>query len=166
MKSVFIWFLFAQIGIIEPDIRTDFHSQKITETYLGNLQMDNQWNLNPLVEGYVGVAETMLAEEVFWPMEKLNYFNRGKKKIEQAIDNDKDDPELRYLRLLVQLNAPRFLSYNDSIERDLIFFTNNILHSDLDLVWVKKFCSNLLNGKYISNSQQIRLNSFLLYINN
>ena len=80
MKSLSIWFLFAQIGIIEPDIRTDFHSQKITETYLGNLQLDNQWNLNPLVEGYVGVAETMLAEEVFLPMEKLNYFNRGKKK--------------------------------------------------------------------------------------
>ena len=81
MKSVLIWLLFAQIGIIEPDIRTDFHSQKITETYLVTLQMDNQWNLKPLVEGYVGVAETMLAEEVFWPIEKLNYFNRGKKKL-------------------------------------------------------------------------------------
>ena len=119
-----------------------------------------------MIEGYVGVVETMLAEEVFWPIEKLDYFNRGKKKIERAIDKDKDDPELRYLRLLVQLNAPKFLSYDKSIESDLNFFINNILNSDIDIVWVKKFCCNLLSGKYISNTQQIRLNTFLFYINN
>lgn len=166
MKSVFIWLLSVQIGITEPDIRTDFHSKKITETYLDTLQTNTQWNLNPLIEGYLGVMETMLAEEVFWPLEKLDYFNRGKKKIERAIDKDKDDPELRYLRLLVQLNAPKFLSYDESIESDFNFFINNILNSDIDIVWVKKFCCNLLNGKYISNLQQIRLNTFLFYINN
>ena len=163
---MFISLLSVQIGITEPDIRTDFHSNKITETYLGTLQTNTQWNLNPLIEGYVGVVETMLAEEVLWPLEKLDYFNRGKKKIEQAIDKDKYDPELRYLRLLVQLNAPKFLSYNESIESDLNFFISNILNSEIDIVWVKKFVCNLLNGKYISNPQQIRLNTFLLYINN
>ena len=83
-----------------------------------------------------------------------------------VFDKDKDDPELRYLRLLVQLNAPKFLSYDKSIESDLNFFINNILNSDIDIVWVKKFCCNLLSGKYISNTQQIRLNTFLFYINN
>ena len=81
MKSVFIWLLSLQIDITGSDIRADFHSQKITKTYLDTLQTDTQWNFNPLVEGYVGVMETMLAEEVFWPIQKLNYFNRGKKKI-------------------------------------------------------------------------------------
>ena len=166
MKSVFIWLLSVQIGITGSDIRADFHSQKITKTYLDTLQTDIQCNLNPLVEGYVGVMETMLAEEFFWPIQKLNYFNRGKKKIEQAIYNDQEARDLRELRLRVQLNAPIFLSYNDSIERDLNFFISNILNSGLDIAWVKKFCSNLLNGKYISNPQQIRLNTFLLYINN
>ena len=74
MKSVFIWLLSVQIGITGPDIRADFHCQKITKTYLDTLQTDIQWNLNPLVEGYVGLIETIIAEEVFWPIQKINYF--------------------------------------------------------------------------------------------
>ena len=165
MKPFFIWLLSVPIVVTQPSIRTDFHCQKITQAYLDVVKTDILLNLNPIVKGYVGVAETMLADKVFWPIEKLNYFNSGKKKIEQAINKDKDDPELRYLRLLVQLNAPRFLRYNDSIERDLNFFISNILNSGLDILWIKKFCHNLLNGKYISNLQQIRLNTFLLDIN-
>ena len=114
---------------------------------------------------YVGVSETMLAENAFWPGEKWNYFNSGKEKIEKAIHQNKDNPELRYLRLLVQLNAPSFLSYDESVEKDLEFYINNILNSGLKMTWIKKFCDNLLNGKHLSDLQQGRLNAFLLDIN-
>ena len=143
----------------------EFHSQKITQAYLDALQSDAQWDLNPLVMAYVGISETMLAEEAFWPIEKWNYFNRGKAKIEQAIDKDQENPELRYLRLLVQLNAPSFLSYNENIESDLDFYISNILNSGLNIMWIKKFCYNLLNGKRLSDLQQGRLNAFLFDIN-
>ncbi len=165
MKIFFTWLIFIPLGISEWSIRADFHSQKITQTYLDRIQSDTLWDLNPLVEAYVGVVETMLAEEAFWPIEKWNYFNRGQEKIEQAIDKDKDDPELRYLRLLVQLNAPKFLNYDDCIESDLDFYISNILNSGLNIIWIKKFSHNLLIGKHLSDLHEARLNAFLLSIN-
>ena len=165
MKLIFIWFILTALFIPDLSIREEFHSQKITQAYLDALQSNAQWDLNPLVMAYVGVSETMLAENAFWPGEKWNYFNSGKEKIEKAIDQNKDNPELRYLRLLVQLNAPSFLSYDESIEKDLEFYINNILNSGLKMTWIKKFCDNLLNGKHLSDLQQGRLNAFLLDIN-
>ncbi len=165
MKIIFIWLILTPLSIPEVSIRIEFHSQKITQAYLDALQSDAQWDSNPLVMAYVGVSETMLAENAFWPGEKWNYFNSGKEKIEKAIDQNKDNPELRYLRLLVQLNAPSFLSYNENIESDLDFYISNILNSGLNMMWIKKFCYNLLNGKRLSDSQKGRLNALLLDIN-
>jgi len=165
LKLIFIWLILTPLSIPELSIRLKFHSQEITQAYLDALQSDAQWNLNPLVIAYVGVSETMLAENVFWPREKWNYFNSGKEKIEKAIHQNKNNPELRYLRLLVQLNAPSFLSYDESIETDLEFYISNILNSGLNMTWIKKFCDNLLDGKHLSNLQQSRLNAFLLDIN-
>jgi len=165
LKLIFIWFILTALFIPDLSIREEFHSQKITQAYLDALQSDAQWDLNPLVMAYVLVSETMLAENAFWPGEKWNYFNSGKEKIEKAIDQNKDNPELRYLRLLVQLNAPSFLSYDESVEKDLEFYINNILNSGLKMTWIKKFCDNLLNGKHLSDLQQGRLNAFLLDIN-
>ena len=165
MKIIFIWLILIPLSISEPSIRIDFHNQKVTQSYLDALQSAAQWDENPIIEAYVGVSETMLAEEAFWPIEKWNHFNRGQAKIEQAIDKDQENPELRYLRLLVQLNAPSFLSYNENIESDLDFYISNILNSGLNMMWIKKFCYNLLNGKRLSDLQQGRLNAFLLDIN-
>jgi len=165
LKIIFIWLILTPLSIPEVSIRIEFHSQKITQAYLDALQSDAQWDSNPLVMAYVGVSETMLAENAFWPGEKWNYFNSGKEKIEQAIYQNQDNPELRYLRLLVQLNAPSFLSYGGSIETDLEFYISNILNSGLNMTWIKKFCDNLLNGKRLSDLQQSRLNAFLLDIN-
>ena len=126
MKLIFIWLILTALFIPDLSIREEFHSQKITQAYLDETQSDAQWDLNPLVMAYVGVSETMMAENAFWPGEKWNYFNSGKEKIEKAIDQSKDNPELRYLRLLVQLNAPSFLSYDESIEKDLEFYINRL----------------------------------------
>ena len=165
MKLIFIWLTLIPLSIPDLSIRMEFHSQKITQAYLDALQSDAHWDLNPLVMAYVGVSETMLAENAFWPREKWNYFNSGKEKIEKAIDQNQDNPELRYLRLLVQLNAPSFLSYDESIETDLEFYISNILNSGLNITWIKKFCDNLLNGKRLSDLQKGLLNAFLLDIN-
>jgi hypothetical protein len=162
LKTIFIWLILTPLSISEPSIRIDFHNQKITQSYLDALQSVAQWNENPIIEAYVGISETMLAEEAFWPIEKWNH---GQAKIEQAIDKDQANPELRYLRLLVQLNAPSFLSYDENIESDLDFYISNILNSGLNMMWIKKFCYNLLNGKRLSDLQRGRLNAFLLDIN-
>jgi hypothetical protein len=57
------------------------------------------------------------------PAEKLSLFKNGHKKLEAAIKNSTENVELRFLRLIIQENAPSILNYNDDLEKDSIYIT-------------------------------------------
>jgi hypothetical protein len=50
--------------------------------------------------------------------EKLNLFKAGKKKLESAINADSRNTEWRFLRLIIQENAPKVVNYKDNIRDD------------------------------------------------
>lgn len=50
--------------------------------------------------------------------EKLSLFKSGHKKLEKEIDNDKDNTEYRFLRLIIQENSPGILGYKDQMKED------------------------------------------------
>jgi hypothetical protein len=88
---------------------------------------------------YLGGLQTIWANHVFNPISKLNTFKEGKKNIEQAIKNEPDNAELRYIRLSVQKNTPSFLGYKSDIKNDTKFIKKNrqqissdILHKNID----------------------------------
>ena len=58
-------------------------------------------------------------------MEKLKYFNRGSEKIDSAVDEDSSNIEIRFIRLVIQMNTPAFLNYDENIEEDKAFLLNN-----------------------------------------
>lgn len=76
--------------------------------------------------GYLGGLQTIWANHVFSPVRKLNTFTKGKKNIEQAIKNNPENVELRFIRLSVQRNAPSFLGYGSNMNEDLQFIKNNL----------------------------------------
>ncbi|HET8838837.1 MAG TPA: hypothetical protein VFM82_07580 [Flavobacteriaceae bacterium] len=75
---------------------------------------------------YLGTLETVWAKYVFNPILKMKTFKNGKEKIEQAVNQEPENMEIRYLRLSVQKNIPGFLGYNDAIEKDFTFLEGNI----------------------------------------
>lgn len=74
---------------------------------------------------YLGGLQTIWANHTFNPLAKLNTFNKGKANIEQAIQKDKENIEIRFIRLSVQKNAPFFLSYNSQVKEDEQYVRNN-----------------------------------------
>ena len=46
--------------------------------------------------------------------------------LEKAITADKNNIELRFLRLAAQANTPSFLGYNDKISSDRSFLLNSV----------------------------------------
>lgn len=58
------------------------------------------------------------------PGNKLNLFKSGHKKLENAIAQDSNNAELRFLRLMIQEHAPKVLGYHKNIEED-----NKLIHS-------------------------------------
>jgi len=52
------------------------------------------------------------------PKDKLSTFKAGHSKLEQAIHSNSNNTEYRFLRLMIQENAPKFLGYNKEIDSD------------------------------------------------
>lgn len=100
-------------------------SKSNCEELLNRLASCNK-NTHTLYYGYKGSATMMMAQYVSNPFTKLSYFKRGKKMLEAAIATDKNNIELRFLRLAVQQKAPAFLGYKHSIDADKTFLLNAV----------------------------------------
>lgn len=73
---------------------------------------------SPLLLGYKGMAEFMKCYHSLNPVTKLSYFGKGKSNLDQAIQLDPDNIELRYLRFTVQTNIPFLLNYSSEVDED------------------------------------------------
>lgn len=74
-----------------------------------------------VVLAYKGAVATLKANYAKRVKDKKTYFTEGAQLIETAVKADPQNIEIRYIRLSVQENAPKFLKYNDSIEADKAF---------------------------------------------
>lgn len=52
---------------------------------------------------------------------KLKEFKAGREKLENAISANGNSAEYRFLRIMIQENAPKILGYNDELEEDVKF---------------------------------------------
>lgn len=95
------------------------------EQLITMLESFNETN-NCVLAGYKACATMMLANYKINPLVKYSNFKAGKKLLEQCIDANPANIELRFLRLAVQCNIPGFLNYNKSIESDKNFLIDSI----------------------------------------
>ncbi|WP_306639904.1 hypothetical protein [Sanyastnella coralliicola] len=82
-------------------------------------QCEELGGVSPIAKGYEGCAKTVMAGYGFNPFSKYNLFAEGRDELEAAIKSAPTDPELRFLRLGVQIHAPGFLNYDDQIDQDI-----------------------------------------------
>ncbi len=95
------------------------------EQLITMLEPFNETN-NCLLAGYRACATMMLANYKINPLVKYSNFKAGKKLLEQCINVNPNNIELRFLRLAAQCNTPGFLKYNKSIESDKNFLIDSI----------------------------------------
>jgi hypothetical protein len=69
-------------------------------------------------EAYRGALLMKKAGLVSGPRAKLNLFKEGHGLLEKAIDKEPSNVTYRFLRMIIQENAPWILNYNDDIEVD------------------------------------------------
>jgi len=86
-------------------------------------------NDSPVLLAYKGVALAASATAESNPISKLNRFLEGKNLVEAAINQWPENPELRLIRLSIQLTAPGFLEYNKQISIDKNHIINNLINN-------------------------------------
>ena len=92
-------------------------SSEITNSLEGELMNVNFVNNSTLL-AYKGAVLTLKAKFSKSKEEKKRYYKEGVSSIENAIKVDSSNIEIRYLRLSVQENSPKFLGYHKNVEED------------------------------------------------
>ena len=87
-------------------------------------KIKNLENPEPIVKGYMGAIYVARARHITF-FKKMKNLNTGIDLLEEAIKGDPKDVELRFLRLTIQVNLPKFLGYHQDVEKDKIFVLEN-----------------------------------------
>ena len=111
---------------------------------------------NDVYKLYEGLYLTMIADHKFLPTTKYEYFSKGKSILDSLIETTPYNVEYRYTRVIVQLNTPDFLFYNN-IDDDIIIFSKNIIESNYSLSFKKFMIENILSQEKIKNSHTLIL---------
>jgi hypothetical protein len=112
----------------------------------------------PVLMAYRGAASAASAGSVTGPYKKLQYFSDGKKELEQAIQASPANAEIRFLRLVTQLNAPAFLGYNHHVEADkkLVINTLALISKNDPNAYLYYHISEFLIGSGILSQMELK----------
>ena len=79
----------------------------------------------PIYLAYLSGLQTLWANHTINPIAKFGTFEKGRMNLEKAVEMDPNNLEIRFIRLSVQKNAPRFLGYYNNIETDEEFIAQH-----------------------------------------
>ena len=116
-------------------------------------------DISPVGLGYKGSATMIMAQHVSNPFVKLSYFHKGKSMLQHAIDADRENMELRFLRFAAQTNAPAMLGYRGEIQQDKTLILEALPKSE-DPALKKLILGYLKNSDFLDDEEKDTLNTF------
>jgi hypothetical protein len=122
------------------------HTEEEFESYFNSdIEVVEEGKRNTIM-AYKGACQSMMAKFVISPFTKMKHFKEGTSLLEKSITQEHNVDNI-YLRLLVQLNAPRMLSYYENIEDDLLFLQQNVKQSNMSSELKQKMIQTLMSAK-------------------
>lgn len=96
-------------------------------------RLENKPKRSAIETAFLGATTLLMAHHDLNPFSKLNYFQKGKDFIEEAVSMEPTNAEIRYLRFVNQSETPRILGYKDNLEEDLRMILSDYAEMDEDL---------------------------------
>ena len=129
MKKVFLTLVFFFATMIYGQDLSDFglllqkgeNSEKATKTLITSSQDAFNKTKKPIFEAFFAVGNFFMAKHAVNPLSKYSYFNKGKKALENAVNKDPNNLEIRFMRYISQEQTPAFLGYNKDLKNDKNF---------------------------------------------
>lgn len=123
-----ISFIFISTDVDITEVRRDYKNAVISKSIAFELNSKLEViskNDAEVFVAYKGAVISITAQYKSSNKLKSSTFKSGVSLIEYAVENDADNIEVRFVRLSVQQNSPRFLKYHNDIESDKSFILNN-----------------------------------------
>ena len=125
LRLIFALFLFYSYNGLAQEVKLKLDREKfysaISSDELGKVD-DQLKTLEGLTikekKGFTGALLMKKAGLVKNVKNKLKLFKEGHQMLEDAIEKDGSNTEYRFLRLIIQENAPDILNYNNDLKKD------------------------------------------------
>ena len=149
MKTLFTLFFAFTCWMVpaKPDVYDALKSESVKKIDKALADLDKA-NADVTTNAYRGTLLMKKADFEKGPKNKLDTFKEGKELLEDAIGQDASNVEYRFLRLMIQENAPKVLNYNDKIEEDKSVIIDNYKTLDAGL---KKHIQNYVPRSSVLN---------------
>ncbi|MFN8321577.1 MAG: hypothetical protein U0T74_02855 [Chitinophagales bacterium] len=120
---------------------------------------------SPAEESYLGICNGLYCQYDDGNWAKLKHVMKSKNHLNSAVERDSRDPELRFLRLMLEHFLPSFLGLNKHITEDLNTIFSNPGFIDDNLPLKKKVMEFLLWSKRCTPEQNKLLEQQLAELN-
>lgn len=131
------------------------------ERLLTMLEPYNEHN-NPTFFGYKAVGTMLMAKHTLNPFKKLSYFKKGRGMLDDAVNAEPGNVELRFLRFVSQTEAPAFLNYRGAVEDDKRFLIRS-LPKLTDPRMAKEIGKFLSSSDFVSEEEKAKIRAMGVY---
>lgn len=151
----FLFFTLTEVSAIAQTLSRDqlrYHFLQASErkgaldTFLQKLDKISQ--KTPTEECYFGICNGICCQYDESNWSKFKHVVKAKNALNSAIEKDQKDPELRFMRFMLEHFLPSFLGFNKHIDEDIkvIFANPNFIDDNLPLkkkvleflIWTKR----------------------------
>ena len=110
------------------------------------------------IQAYAAVSEAMLAQVLWNPFSKLSQVIKYDKLMEEIVENDADNIEVRFLRLAIEYNLPSFLGMSDHISEDIDTIKSGVKVSKLDVdSYYKRYIFYFLQQTNLCSNEELAM---------
>jgi hypothetical protein len=129
------------------------HHRAILDSFIALLQRPG---LSPAEECYYGICQGMKAQYAESMWSKLRLVQKSKALLNDAIERDPRDPELRFMRFTLEHYIPSYLGMSGDIKDDLaaIFSHTDFLEDNAD---IKKMALDFILYTKRCTADQVRM---------
>lgn len=107
----------SEIRKMYPEASASETNAKQLSAKLASIDKDD----NKTLLAYKGASITIMCKFGKKITDKISFFKEGSKIIEQAVAAEPKNCEIRFVRLSIQANIPRFINYRKNIDEDKAF---------------------------------------------
>ena len=131
----------AQLRSVE-ELRSEFHASVLDESKIPQFYATISEVSEPtaLEIAYLGAAEAMMAKVKWSPLDKLKHLKLFESYLAQAIKEDMDNLEIRFLRFSIQYHIPKWLGFSGNMGEDkqkMVQGIASLSHMDVDRKFIR-----------------------------
>ncbi|MDN3587884.1 hypothetical protein QWY86_14480 [Pedobacter aquatilis] len=105
-----------EITILKTELVKAVEDSKLTDSLSDKLNA--MPNKTALITGYAGTLEALKAKHSWNPYNKIKYVKRSLKMMQTAINMDKENMEIRFMRFSIEHYTPGFLGFSKDLDVD------------------------------------------------